>query len=268
MSLTDEQKKLKAISDAEISTIDRNIALFTDGLEKLGIELQRRVVNLIAGEWTVERASAAQSLVDLQKAIQAQLNSVGYVELVRKFMGSYDDAQKFSLQALEAMGITPVRLARIDELALKRLREIDYSYLEGLGPAAVRAVSSGAIQNTLLGVRRAEIIEAVKTTLDAKLKNHACTYADTALVSYDRTSSSKLYIAAGIERFLYRGPLDVKTREFCRQHVGKTYTIDEIRKMKNGLEPPMGQVLIFGGGWNCRHVWAAAPPEKKSARAA
>lgn len=44
-------------------------------------------------------------------------------------------------------------------------------------------------------------------------------------------------------------------RDFCENHLGKTYTIAEIKKMDNGQGLP---VLYYKGGYNCRHQWVKA----------
>ena len=44
--------------------------------------------------------------------------------------------------------------------------------------------------------------------------NHARTYADTALATYDREAHWRVYRAAGVERFVYEGPSDLRTRPF------------------------------------------------------
>lgn len=51
---------------------------------------------------------------------------------------------------------------------------------------------------------------------------------------------------------LYMGVLDNLTRPFCRQHVGKTYRLSEVKKMDNGQGL---DVVTAKGGYNCRHVW-------------
>ena len=55
-------------------------------------------------------------------------------------------------------------------------------------------------------------------------------------------------------RFLYAGPDDDVTREFCKERVGNVYTRAEIEAMDNGQ---IDNVLLTGGGYNCRHVWMA-----------
>lgn len=56
------------------------------------------------------------------------------------------------------------------------------------------------------------------------------------------------------EFFEYRGPSDAVTRDFCRRHVDRVYTREEIDAMDNG-QTGAGTVFIAGGGYNCRHAW-------------
>jgi hypothetical protein len=46
--------------------------------------------------------------------------------------------------------------------------------------------------------------------------------------------------------------VDALVRPFCREHLGRVYTRDEIAELDNGQLP---NVLLTGGGYNCRHVW-------------
>jgi hypothetical protein len=76
-------------------------------------------------------------------------------------------------------------------------------------------------------------VQAIRTVVDARLKNYAVTYYDTSLVRYDRQQTMATWSAAGLDKFTYRGPHDIKTRPFCATHVGKVHTLAEIEKMDN-----------------------------------
>jgi hypothetical protein len=54
--------------------------------------------------------------------------------------------------------------------------------------------------------------------------------------------------------FAYLGPADTKLRPFCREHVGKVFTRDEIHALDNGQLP---DCFLTGGGYNCRHMFAS-----------
>ncbi|SHK67173.1 CdiA C-terminal domain-containing protein [Rhodothermus profundi] len=78
------------------------------------------------------------------------------------------------------------------------------------------------------------------------------TVANTALAGLDRIQSFSDAKQAGIQRFRYVGPPPI--RRFCKEHYGKIYTLEEIKKLDNGQGLP---VWIYGGGYNCRHRWVA-----------
>ena len=62
---------------------------------------------------------------------------------------------------------------------------------------------------------------------------------------------------AEIEQFKYDGSNINDTREFCRTHKGKTYSMDEINEIWQGdwKGKKAGSPFIVRGGWNCRHYW-------------
>lgn len=56
----------------------------------------------------------------------------------------------------------------------------------------------------------------------------------------------------------YIGFLRGNTREFCRMMRNVTLHVDDIRKLDNGMLPP---VMTYCGGYNCHHHWEPAPGE-------
>jgi hypothetical protein len=265
-ALPDSVAALKDISDARIKSVDADVSAFAVAVNALAGELRASIIDL-SSKLTADNAAAAQSLVNLQKAVQAQINKLDYAGVVKDFIGTYGDTEQYALDTLKALKVEPKRLAPVDQRALANLAAQDYQYLDGLGTAAIQAVTSGVVRNTLLGRPRSEIIQRISDTLDLKLRNYAVTYADTALASYDRASSSKLWTAAGLTMFVYRGPKDIKNRPFCDHHVGKTYSLDEINgklndELKTYSDKPLLPCLVYGGGWNCRHVWSPVPSKE------
>lgn len=58
----------------------------------------------------------------------------------------------------------------------------------------------------------------------------------------------------GMDYYYYLGPLDEKTRPFCRHmlKIDKVFSREEIDYMSAELNYP---VLEYGGSYNCRHQW-------------
>jgi len=269
-----QETELKIISDARLAAIASEVANFTSGMNLVVAGLNARMLDLLtSGDITVNAPKIAE-LIYIQKELTKQLNRLGYSDKVGQFISKFDDQQQYALAVVKELKPASERLAPLNTRALATLKETDYRFLAAIGPAAVQAVATGVIQNTIQGRPRAEIIEKVRNKLSLELANRAVTYADTALTSYDRRVSMEIWQEAGLDKFLYRGPKDIKNRTFCEARVGKVFTLAEIQQMVNGTgpEPP----LIYGGGWNCRHVFTPipgqavagpaqpAPPEKSS----
>lgn len=60
-----------------------------------------------------------------------------------------------------------------------------------------------------------------------------------------------------IKKFLYYGPVDSKTRDWCRKWAGSVLTLEEIKSWANkswqGKSP--GDPFVERGGYNCRHLF-------------
>lgn len=248
--MPNKAKQLKAVSDKGIKATDTAITGFRRGLEKIAKQWRGRVIDLVA-------SGDKAALADIQYVstqVQGQLNSLGYTDLLNRFVSRYGDAKQRAEQALKTLDIEVPRLAGLDEKALYALRTADYTYLKDIGESAARQVAQKVVLNTLAGEPRSRIIEDVEKVLDGKFKSFAASYADTALVSYDRRVNFDLWVKAGVKQFIFRGPKDIKNRPFCASHVGQVFTVKQIEGMDNKVGPM--PVKYFGGGWGCRHVWS------------
>lgn len=83
------------------------------------------------------------------------------------------------------------------------------------------------------------------------MPRYAGSIANTALFSIDRTIRKVQASKAGLGEAKYYGPMDAKTRPFCREHVG------QVRSYEYWDNVPNGTVLVpvtqYGGGYSCRH---------------
>lgn len=90
------------------------------------------------------------------------------------------------------------------------------------------------------------------------------TELNTGLSAFNRTAIALQAERAGLTLYKYLGPDDDVTRPFCGALLTRDppiYSIDEIDSMDNGQ---LGDVLVTGGGYNCRHQWR--PISDESAR--
>lgn len=99
--------------------------------------------------------------------------------------------------------------------------------------------------------------EAVRKSLikAGRLKHHAETELETTLSAMDTASTvlDAIDVDGANAVFRYEGPSGTR-RPFCASKVGKTFTIADIKTMKNGQGLP---ALYYRGGYNCRHRWVA-----------
>jgi hypothetical protein len=70
---------------------------------------------------------------------------------------------------------------------------------------------------------------------------------------FGRSVTAQIAEEAGLNLFLYTGPLDGVTRKFCDPLVDKVVSDSQMRKLNNGQGLP---VRTAGGGYNCRHSWS------------
>jgi len=79
------------------------------------------------------------------------------------------------------------------------------------------------------------------------------TEINTKASMFGRSVTAQIAEEAGLNLFLYTGPLDGVTRKFCDPLVDKVVSDSQMRKLNNGQGLP---VRTAGGGYNCRHSWS------------
>ncbi len=97
-----------------------------------------------------------------------------------------------------------------------------------------------------------DIEKMLNRTLN-KGKRISKTITRTARLAKIRSDYLIKHLKAGAKYFRYAGP-GGGSRQFCSEHLGKIYTINEINSLDNKQGLP---VLVYMGGWNCRHRWEA-----------
>lgn len=104
-----------------------------------------------------------------------------------------------------------------------------------------------------------EAIETIAGELDLTTAQ-TVTVIDTGTMAVDRTAVVAQADDAGFGYYLFDGPVDDLTRDWCRARVGKLFTLDELNEEPNdtGPQPPSA----FAGGYNCRHRWVPISAEE------
>jgi len=81
---------------------------------------------------------------------------------------------------------------------------------------------------------------------------HVRTQAQTTVAVYNQAYLNLTAEKANLDHYKYTGNIMSSTRAFCRACLNKIYTRQQIDEMDNAMLNP---VLIYRGGWRCRHIW-------------
>ncbi len=147
----------------------------------------------------------------------------------------------------EQLPVNSNQLSERDITNLLALYQVDFSQIR----TAAKDIIIDELRRT---ARAGSGIEVLRSRLLRRglAAGEARTLANTGLAQFDNASMFEMAQQAGVKKFIYDGVLHPNSRLFCREHLGKKYTITQITKMNNGQGLP---VLTSCGGYNCTHWW-------------
>lgn len=200
---------------------------------------------------TVTTAANLGRVLGLRRRVREWLSDAGYDDLIARSLGDDLDALASAAVASSRVAGQALRFAPADVAALEAWRALRLADLLDLGTTTARAVQRAALDG-LLGLRPlAALVGDLADVLDLSTRQ-ARTIYDTAVTVYSRQLDLMGASGAADELFFFAGPVDEVLRPFCRARVGKVFTRAAIEAMDNGQLP---DVLLTGGGYNCRHTF-------------
>jgi len=139
------------------------------------------------------------------------------------------------------------------EMAITEINAFEGSLREATNSIAATigfAVASGNVGQILVREIRDNFLKGKFNRLEAQLQTNMAGYR----------SGMEIRKAKEIEKipkFEYIGARDDKNRPFCRHVLNqkKKWSISEINALDKRPDAQLLPVLIYGGGWNCRHRW-------------
>lgn len=244
-----------------------------------------------AVEVVADRALAdlSQLLANLERAIARALGRLAVDDAgrvrPRHELGNLTTVRQQVIDAIEAAGGRAVSiLDRRTLQAAKRAADLSDipDEFKPEGRPAIRAIVEGRTREIAraFDAERSEVVAAINAgvagaqRLDVLIgrvaeraevaMNRARTLVDTGVMGVGRSVVADLVeranddVGAVLFVMRYVGPLDSKTRPFCRRLLvaGEAYTREAIDTLDNGQ---VGPVSSFCGGWSCRHGWAPMP---------
>lgn len=248
--MADKLTEQKRLIRQQIRAREAEIALFIAQVEKIIAGATKELVDTV---YSVETIEALNVLAQFEQT----LANAGLREELKKLRGVYAK-ELTSIQATFAAAGFDANdfFGGIDRVGVETLIKSDFDKISTTISRYGTDVKAQVARSVLVG-QRIEL-DALQETIGARTARHISAEINTGMSAFNRTVTvTKAKDLVGENpSFLYLGPNDQTTRDFCRgvltRRTPPIYTLREIESLSNGqLEP----VITYGGGYNCRHEW-------------
>lgn len=242
--------KSAAVTDARL--IDALTDSFADELA-IVLDLLKTKIRALVRQLetdTTGRIVAKQQNLSLALKMRADLTAAleqaGYHDLAVRAVDEPMD--RLAMRVLKGAA-DPVSLGAFDLDALVAMKQIRLAELLQVGEDFAVQLWRVTLDG-VLGLRPVlDLVEDIADILDSSSRQ-ARTIYDTLTSTLSRQVALIGSTGEPDEAFLYVGPDDDKTREFCADRVDRVYSRQAIDEMDNGQLP---NPMLTGGGYNCRH---------------
>lgn len=250
-------------------SLQNKIKKLTNNVDNLADELDK---NIDKYQRQYERELQAMSFGEEDgrfKSTQANYNKVNGLKMskrlkwsaiVQEHIDKYGDLPLFNKEFHESIGIEVDEINYNDLTVVKEFQSQDAQGLLTEGQTLdnlvrkelVNAIALNSPVKDAISNLAAQLLGSTDKKI-GRLSRYSQTYVRTSMMGLSRLIDKEVYDTLDLkDEFLYAGTVDQKIREFCKHHVGKTYTNEQIEKFPtqngSGLDP-----FFSPGGWNCRH---------------
>lgn len=236
-------------------------------------------------EWAISARAEIQQIIEQE-----------YSVTVQSLLDDYPEVERRALEMLNNYGnfarTSPEVIQQLQRLTFQGFEDIGRTYLDSISQEVYQNALTGrskadmikSIRQTINGVYmqsdQAEInrlvdiakngtpaqskaaIEKLHTVYAAdrtgdNMRRYATQIAQDSLMQFDATINVRAGIDAGATKWKYYGDIIRDSRQFCRDRVGNTYTIEEIEEIWQGswAGKSSSEAFVARGGYNCRHHW-------------
>lgn len=245
------RKEIQTTLKAQNVQRDSKIASFRNRLQRfMATNLDEILGDLESGD--LNALEAANILGGLRQAlVDAGLDEEvgGLLDIYRDELNGIEEL--FNLTTGRDLTYSDIDADVIDALInfdIERTRGEVLQYAEEIKSVIMRSVITGNAPN----------IRDLHEELGDSTFNNIETELRTSVTGFSQSLNNAKATEAGLELFLYVGPDDDATREFCadvlESRTPPIYTAEEIADMDNGQGL---EVATYMGGYNCRHRWSA-----------
>jgi hypothetical protein len=182
----------------------------------------------------------------LRSDLIAALEQAGYSRLA---LNAVDDPLDRLAASVVKGAPARVALGAYDVDAIAAMKELRLAQLLQVGEDVAVQLWRVTLDG-VLGTRPVlDLVDDIADALDIS-ERQARTLYDTLASTFSRQVAQIGTTGEPTEAFVYVGPDDAKTRDFCAERVDKVFSRQAIENMDNGQLP---NAMLTGGGYNCRH---------------
>ncbi len=213
------------------------------------------------------RLKAVQFFVRLKDTLTAdQLRTAiatGMESFVMNELNFSGDIDKLML-AYDKILLGAPKFAAVSEVTLRALKAVKRAEWVAVAKFEIGAIQNEIFNASITGVwNQKTIMNNLVTGVQSNLSEAQInTLIDTSLSTYERGVKTAMMDEMPDDTlYVYVGPQDEKTRDICNEMLGaEELTRDEI------IARFGSEVLVVGGGFNCRHLWDLAETPGQSER--
>jgi hypothetical protein len=239
---------------------DSQISAFTTRLDSFLFKELSKVLRPVLQN-PQDKAEALQILGSLFSSLE----EIGLKNELQSLKRIYGSQIRHIREEFESLGIKEV-FSDTDVDIVGKLIDFDteavsnkiHKYTDDVGATVMRSVLAGEEPD----------FSAIHERVGASLARQVETETQTLLAGFSRAVTTGKAKELGFTLFMYLGPDDKVTRPFCAHVLERDpaiYTIEEIQALNGHSEAPEGlDVMLYGGGYNCRHDWR--PLSEESAK--
>lgn len=251
-ALDDLMKEIQRLSDNKDGITDDLVK----AIERYQREYERLLYNANFDTVNGSLKKSGQNYTNVAKL--NAFDQLGFSEIGIDHIQNYNQVAKDHLSFNQGIGIE-TSLTFTDLEIVKALKQLDLAAMYGQAQLLDTTIKRNLVNAIATGANYEDTVNNIANDLLGAgeklgtLARYADTYLRTSLFGLGRMVDKEIYDnAGGYEKYMYVGPLDAHTREFCLEHEGNTYTEEQINKFPeengSGLDP-----WFAPGGWNCRH---------------
>ena len=185
-----------------------------------------------------------------EQIIQNVFIENGFENLYKGFVDEFGQMIKFGKRVSDELGIGYALTEKNFQFLEIASSQIERNIEFGMHKFANDLANSG-LQSEMGGRGFKQIVEELRTQFAGSGRRFE-TEAYTGITQFDSAQNFQLFQEAEIDKFVYVGPADGRTRDACLNTLGSSqqetgWTMDDI----NSSETP----FMTRGGYNCRHEW-------------